>query len=194
MKVRIIFFLLICFVSCNSKIQQAKPYIITFEDLKIKQRLDSIAKANSGNSLLPVKGFYGASNLIIDSDNNIYFYQTDIPEVDCYYGTENDTLPHFLDLQTKDIIKIPKKFISEFVNEIVMTKIEQRQILIIGSQKDTIKDLDFLNFIHNTKVPTYLIRRTTQEEDTVLKYHKTGKKYYDEKNIKWDKSKIKISF
>lgn len=37
----------------------------------------------------------------------------------------------------------------------------------------------------------YYIGRTTQEEDTVLKYKKNNK-YYNFENIKWDKTKIKF--
>ena len=109
----------------------------------------------------------------------------------CDYGMENDTLPEFLDLQPKDLIKIPKEALKRFVDENVMNREKRRQILVIASQNDTIKDITSLKFLRNTRVPTYFIRRTTQEEDTVLQYKKT-KIYYYSDSIKWDKTKIKF--
>ncbi|MFN7676451.1 hypothetical protein [Flavobacterium sp.] len=94
-------------------------------------------------------------------------------------------------MQPKDLIKIPIESLEKIVNENVMKKPNNRRILIIASEKDTIKVKGFLKFYYNLKVPTYFIRRTTQEEDTVLHYKRTDKYYYSNK-IKWDKSKIKF--
>lgn len=108
---------------------------------------------------------------------------------------ENDTIPKFIDLHPKDLIKIPKSCIESFINENVMTKEKRRQLLIVGSQNDTIKDKKILSFLYNMKVPTCVFRRTTQEEeeeeDTVLYYNKRNL-YYHHNQIKWDKTKIKF--
>lgn len=140
---------------------------------------------------IPV-GVSGESNLIIDKYSNVFYYQRNKKQVLlCDYGRENDTIPLFLDLQPKDLIKIPKDCVEKFINENVMNKERTSQILIMVSQTDTIKDKIFLNFLKRIKVPVYTIRRTTQEEDTVLKYKKSNKYYYSD-SIKWDKSRIKF--
>ena len=72
-----------------------------------------------------------------------------------------------------------------------MNKEENRKILIVASQNDTIKNTSFFDFINKNKLRAYLIRKTTQEEDTVLKYKKNNESYYSGE-IKWDKTKIKI--
>ncbi len=99
---------------------------------------------------------------------------------------EKVTLPHLLDLQPKDLIKIPKDCIEKIIEDNVMTKEKGKQILIVASQKDSIKDREFLKFLHHMKVPSYIIRRTTQEEDTVLHYKKTNQ-YYNSNDINWNK-------
>ena len=194
-----ILILLICFtLLCCKKdknVNASKPektYIISFEDNKIIKEIDSINNLKkNGKIALPQKGFYGENNLIIDENNVVYYYQRRSVPILCSYGIKNDNLPEFLNLQPKDLIKIPKDYIAQIIYENVMTKEKRKQILIIASQNDTIKDIKLLRFLHHMKVPTYIIRRTTQEEDTVLVYKKTNKCYYSDE-IKWDKKRIKV--
>lgn len=192
--------LLFCFtlLCCNKKSEQKisnnyeKMYVISQEDENIKKEIDSINSIRkNGKFALPRKGFYHESNLIIDKNNFVYYYQGRYIPTFCSYGMENDTLPHFLDLQPKDLIKVPKDCIDKIINENVMTKEKWKQILIIASQNDSIKDREFLKFLHHMKVPAYIIRRTTQEEDTVLLFKRTNK-YYNSDEIKWDKKRIKL--
>lgn len=169
-----------------------KPYIISLEEKKLKNYCDSLN--NSSNKIaIPTlsRGRSCESNLIIDRNNNLYYYQRNYIGAGCGVGMENDTIPYFLDLQLKDLIKIPKKDIDQFISENVLTKEERRQILVIASQKDTISDTVILKFLYTLKVPTYAIRRTNQEEDVVL-HHKINNLYYDAEEIKWDSTKIKF--
>jgi hypothetical protein len=165
-----------------------KPYVISEEDRKYREELKN---GKIPSPFIPF-GISGESNLLIDEHSNIYYYQRN-KKVDliCDYGRENDTIPMFLDLQPKDLIKIPKDCIEKFINENVMNKEKRRQILIMESQTDTIKDKSFLRFLKNIQTPKYVIRRTTQEEDTVL-YYKKKDLFYDSNVIKWDKSRIKF--
>ncbi len=195
----LVYLLIFCLIiSCNNnknKISQGnnksvRPYIISYEDKKLKLYLDSLNE-NNIKTVPPLKAFYYESNLIIDKNNNLYFYQRNRIAVGCGTGMENDTLPEFLNLQPKDLIKIPKESIGKIVYENVMTKEKNRKILIIASQIDTIKNRKILNFLNDLKVPTYIIRRTTQEEDIVLHYKITNQFYYSNE-IKWDKNRIKL--
>ena len=192
--------LLLCFtlLSCSKKSEQKisdnaeKVYVISKEDQNFKNKIDSINSVKqNGIIALPQKGFYGENHLIIDKNNFVYYYQRKNIPIFCSYGIEKDTLPHLLDLQPKDLIKIPKDCIEKIIEENVMTKEKGKQILIVASQKDSIKDREFLKFLHHMKVPSYIIRRTTQEEDTVLHYKKTNQ-YYKSNDINWDKKRIKF--
>ncbi|WP_343705381.1 hypothetical protein [Flavobacterium sp.] len=194
--VRIFIGFIICllFLDCQKKEKTAvknKDYIISYEDRKLQNYIDSLKKNKSNFAAFPLKGFYGENQIIIDKKGNLYFYQKEYIEILCSYGKEKDTLPHFLDLQPKDIVKIPKKCLSDFITENILTKEKKRQFLTIGSQNDTIKNPYFLDFLKSNLIQTYYIRRTTQEEDTVLKY-KTNSDYYYSDSIKWDKTRIKL--
>ncbi|MNK72539.1 hypothetical protein D3C87_920190 [compost metagenome] len=191
-KIFIGFVICFLFLNCAKKeekvVEKNKPYIISYEDEMLQKHYDSSAAPPPST-----KGFfYGESQLIIDKKGNLYFYQKRYIQILCSYGSEKDTLPHFLDLQPKDIVKIPKKCLKDFLSENLLTKEKRRQILIIGSQSDTIKNPYFLDFLKSNLIQTYYIRRTTQEEDTVLKYKTNNEHYYYPDSIKWDQTRIKL--
>jgi hypothetical protein len=71
-----------------------------------------------------------------------------------------------------------------------------RNITFIASKSDTLQSKAFFDLRNslNSSIKGrdfYLVRRTTQEEDTVLKYKKNNKYYYSD-SIKWDQTKIKL--
>ncbi|WP_291285862.1 hypothetical protein [Flavobacterium sp.] len=183
------FFLLNCVKKEENIIEKKKPYIISYEDDKFEKYCDSINTHTSGGFLPLRKSFYGVSQLIIDKKGNLYFYQKRYLLNPCSYGSENDTLPHFLDLQPENIVKIPQASLNYFLSENILNKDKNRRILIVASQNDTIKNTSFFDFINKNQLHAYTIRRTTQEEDTVLKYKKNNTSYYSD-DIKWDKTKI----
>jgi hypothetical protein len=182
-----------CTKKVNKSVVKNKPYIISNEIKKLQKYTDSL-KDNKSKIVPPpsTKGFfYGESQLVIDQKGDFYYYQKEYIQIFCSYGSEKDTIPHFLGLKPKDIIKIPPKSLNDFISENILTKDQRRQILIIASQSDTIKNDYFLNFLKSSIIQMYHIRKTTQEEDSVLKYKK-NKGFYDFENIKWDKTKIKF--
>ncbi|MEN2399727.1 hypothetical protein GKZ90_0008055 [Flavobacterium sp. MC2016-06] len=185
-KVFIVFLFCLLLLNCSKKeeVQKINAYIISKEDIKISNEL------KKKKIPPPPKGFYGEIQLVIDKKGNLYYYQKEYIQILCSYGAEKDTLPYFLDLKPKHIVRVPQKSLNDFLSENILTKEKRRQILIIASQTDTIANNDLLEFI-NKKLNIYFIRRTTQEEDTVLKY-KIDDKYYDFEYVKWDKTKIKF--
>jgi len=193
---------MICFLLLNcSKIKEEeniveknKPYIISYEDRKLQNYIDSLKENKKNFVPFPQKGFYGEHQLIIDKKGDFYFYQKEYFMEFCSYGHENDTLPDFLRLQPKDVVRIPQNNLTDFLSENILNKEKDRQILIIASQQDTIKSTSFFEFLKKKNIGTYIIRRTTQEEDTVLKYKNSNNKhiYYYPDSIKWDKTKIKL--
>lgn len=189
----ICFFLLSCTKKEEKVIAKDKPYIISYEDEKLQKHIDSLKESNSKIVEFPRKGFYGEHQLLIDKKGNLYFYQKEYYSEFCSYGSENDTIPHFLHLEPKDIIRIPQKNLTDFLSENILSKEKKRRILIVASQKDTINNLVFFDFLNKNNIGTYVIRRTTQEEDTVLQYKNNDKYlYYYPDSIKWDKTKIKL--
>lgn len=195
---RIFICFLICCLFSNCEKKNAtlkhKDYIISFEDKKLQNYIDSLKSSNNKTVAFPRKGFYGEHQLIIDKKGNFYFYQKEYIFILCSYGSENDTLPPLLRLHPKDIIRVPQKNLTDFLSENILVKEKDRQILIIASQSDTIKNPLFFEFLNTKNIGTYFIRRTTQEEDTVLKYKNNQNRnaYYYPDSIKWDKTKIKL--
>ncbi|WP_281322808.1 hypothetical protein [Flavobacterium aestivum] len=191
------FVICLLFFNCKKKeneiVAKNEPYVISYENEKLQKYYDSLNK-NTERKVLPpsTKGFfYGESQLIVDKRGFFYFYQREYIPIFCSYRREKDSLPFFQDLKPKDIVIIPQMDLYDFISENILKKEKGRQILIIASQSDTIKNELFLNFLKRTTIQSYYIRRTTQEEDTVLKYKKNCE-YYDFKDIKWDKAKIKF--
>lgn len=164
-----------------------KPYIISQEnDLKIING-DTISPP-------PIPGFliYGTNTFIIDSDLTLYYFKRgDIGHI-CGNWEKSDTIPYFIDLQPRDLIKIPNNSISKFIK--LNYKDNFRNLTFIASKLDTLKTKNYFDLVKAIKSSLkerdlYFIRRTTQEEDTILKYKKSKKSYYSE-DIKWDNNRI----
>lgn len=186
----------------EKKVDTNKPYIISQENKpkpsskqENKQEIKNIPPPPPppSNSTIPGWLVYGTNTFIIDTDSKIYYFQRN--DIGFICGTETaDTIPHFINLQPKDLIEIPNKNIYDFIK--LNYKDDFRNITFIASETDTLKSKAFFDLRKTLESFTkgldfYHIRRTTQEEDTVLKYKKNNK-YYDSEDIKWDKTKIKF--
>nr|WP_315158417.1 hypothetical protein [uncultured Flavobacterium sp.] len=195
---RIFIGFMICLLLLNCTKKEVKktvennPYIISKED---RETLEDLKKRKIPPPPPPPgQLFYGTNAFIIDKDSNLYYFQGNKSVLACSTGSENDTIPYFIDLQPKDLIEIPNNCIADFVK--LNYKKEIRNLTFITSQLDTLQSKNYFDLIEAIKtscqdMDTYFIGRTTQEEDTVLKYKKNNESYYFE-NIKWDKTKIKF--
>lgn len=178
--------------SCN-KIVKPKTkdftYIISFEEKKRKGITDSINKSGHKQIILPFipNGVSLECNLILDKNDNLYFYSQEIILPSACNGTdrEKDTLVEFLHIQPKDITET---YLKEIKHKISPNLNKTHPRFVLASQKDTIPS-KIMNEIYKLKIPTYVIRRTTQEEDSVL-FFKQNNMRYDSKTIKWDKTKM----
>lgn len=189
---KVVVLILIClFFGCNKKedSEVQKPYIISVENKEIIHNNDTVPPPP------PVPGWlvYGTNTFILNSDSTAYYFQN--KEIGMICGTlTSDTIPYFINLQPKDLIEVSNKNIYDFIK--LNYKEDFRNITFIASHSDTLNSKFFfdlqksLNFFKRNR-DFYLIRRTTQEEDTVLKYKKSNK-YYDSNSIIWDKSSIKF--
>jgi hypothetical protein len=194
-RVFICFIICLLILNCGKKEEKItkknKPYIISQENNRQIINGDTIPPP-------PIPGFlvYGTNTFIIDSDSTIYYFkQGDVGHI-CGNGERGDTIPYFIDLQPKDLIQIPTNSISNFIK--LHYKDHFRNMTFIASKSDTLKTKTYFDLVKALKSSLkerdiYFMRRTTQEEDTVLKYKKSNK-YYNSHDIKWDKNRISFPF
>lgn len=194
-RIFISFIICLLFLNCSKKEQKAatknKTYIISYEDKKFRKYSDSLKK-NSDKVVFPsIKGFYCQNQLLIDKKGNLFFYQIEyIPKI-CRSAIGTDSIPYLSNLQPIDLIKLPPSSLDDFLFLNILSKEKNEQRLIIASQNDTINNISILNFTN--KVNAYKVRRTTQEEDTVLKYKKNNE-FYNYEDIQWDQNRIMLPF
>ena len=189
------FMVCLLFLNCTKKdkkiVEKNKPYIISKENNRQIINGDTIPPP-------PIPGFlvYGTNTFIIDSDSAIYYFKKgDVGHI-CGNWERSDTIPYFIDLQPKDLIQIPTDSISKFIK--LNYKDHFRNMTFISSKSDTLKTKGYFDLVKALKSSlkerdNYFMRRTTQEEDTVLKYKKNNE-YYNSKNIKWDDKRITFPF
>ncbi|WP_417356287.1 hypothetical protein [Flavobacterium sp.] len=137
--------------------------------------------------------FYSNHNFIIDSLNNIYYHYRleSYISVICATGLAEGPFPApYIQLQPERIIDVTDN-IETFLKSRVMDSIknEEETYIFIGSQKDSFQspavDQLFLNFNPDYRNRFILCRRTTEEENIVLQYKKSGEPYNPD-TIKWN--------
>lgn len=191
----IICFLL--FLNCGKKenILQNTPYVISKHDI-----ISNISNKPKNKNIpprppIPAWVVYGTNTFIIDNNSKIYYFQREDIDHVCVSGPI-DTIPYFINLQPKDLIEIPPNALSDFIK--LNHKDNFRNLTFISSNLDTLKSENYFILIKAIESSLkqkdlYFIRRTTQEEDTVLKYKKNNNLYSSE-DIKWDKNRIQFPF
>lgn len=193
---RILIGFMICFLflNCSKKENQEKdiPYIISQNNKEKVQGKDTIPPPP------PIPGYlyYGTNTFIIDKNSNVYYSQRNEIGHICGNWERNDTIPYFINLQPNDLIEIPANNISDLIK--ANYKDNFRNITFIASKLDTLNSKIYFDLVNALKSSLkeddlYFIRRTTQEEDTVLKYKETNG-YYNSEQIKWDKNRITFPF
>ncbi len=193
---RIFIGFIICFflLNCTKKegLEENIPYIIS------KESKEKITDTDTIPPPPPIPGwlFYGTNSFIIDTDSKIYYFQRDEINHICGNWKKSDTIPNFIGLQPKDLIEIPTNNISDFIKANYKQKF--KNITYICSKTDTLQSESFFVLEKALKSQEkygdyYNIRRTTQEEDTVLKYKKNNE-FYNSEDINWDKNRITFPF
>lgn len=194
---RVFVALLFCLALLNCAKKEEKivekniPYIISQENREKITGKDTIPP------MPPIPGWlvYGTDTFILDSDTTIYYFQRN--EIGMICGTPTaDTIPYFINLQPRGLILLSNKNIYDFIK--LNYNNNFRNITFIASSSDTVNSKAFFDLRKSlnsfTKFRDRLfIRRTTQEEDTVLKYKRNNEYYYSE-DIKWDKNRIAFPF
>jgi hypothetical protein len=193
MKRVLISFILCLFLNCSKKENTIgnTTYIISKKD--IITNISNKPKDKNIPPPPPIPGwlFYGTNTFIIDKDSKIYYFQREKIGRICGHKFD-DTIPHFINLQPKDLIEIPNNMISDFIK--LNYKDNFRNITFIASTLDTLKTQNYFDLINAIEASLnendlYFIRKTTQEEDTVFKYKKNND-YYNSEDIQWDEKRI----
>lgn len=144
--------------------------------------------------------YYSNHNFIIDSLNRIYYFYQPRAYIPVYCGTGLDQGPFpasFISLYPKDIIDIPADDFETFFKSKVMDSLkpEEQMYIYIGSQKDSFQSAEvnqiFKKLEGNEKNRRIICRRTTQQENIVLEYKKSGKPYNPD-TIKWNPELINV--
>jgi hypothetical protein len=174
---------------CNQTVDKSSEiFIVPADTMPIAKKAD-----NEPPPPPPIKTYYFPSNFIIDTGGHIYFYQQRIKSGwICGTGMEWDTPPSFIDLQPKDIFEIPFNDVDKFIIANIQYLDKSNRQFAIGSTADTITSIGlakiFEIFMDTSNHVTWTFRRTTQEENIVLKFKKNKKDYYSDQ-VKWDSTK-----
>lgn len=133
------------------------------------------------------------TNFIIDTFGEVYFYAQPQYGWFCGTGFNWDTPPEFINLKPKDIVQVPINSITDFIKLNVLSLDGNDRRVAIASVKDTIQSVGLSKILavcnDNSNKIKWTFRKTTQEENVVLKFKKLNRKYYFE-DIKWDSTKI----
>lgn len=173
----------VLFLICSCKKRTPKE----FEDFYVISKMDSALRNKQKSSNIPpsINGFYSRNNLIIDINDSLYFYNYKNNHLFHCFNEPNDTLPLLINIDPDNLLNVSVATIKDIINR---QQIERNRCkLVIASQKDSIKNKELLKYLKEIKIS--YIRRTTQQEDTVLDYKKKNK-IYTQDDVKWDYKKL----
>lgn len=169
------------FISCNDKL----PLEQKEKELYIISKKDSIQNL----SLKIEHDYYSRNNFVLVGTNKIFFYRNGALW-NCM-PTE-DKRPVFIDLDTEDIIELPLSSIGEFIDLNFGGEKKFNNSISVVSYTDTINSKAFeelMKAFSKNRLPKFLIRRTTLEEEIVLQ-HKIQDLPYLPDEVEWDTTRI----
>jgi hypothetical protein len=184
------------FVNCKKTNSEKEFYVISAQDSIAKTRNLKIPPP----PLNPYK-WYSDVVFIFDSHNKVYIYQTEKefhPDNNPKFSLDVE-YPNFINLKPEHLITFESKDFINFIknnDDIFGLKPNENnpfRFLYMASETDTIKNealYDFTNLISKPRSRiSYILRRTTEEENIVLKYKRNLKEFAPE-NISWSKNFI----
>ncbi len=169
--------IVVSLLSCEIKKHNLTTYIISKEDTELAGR---ICKKNIPP---PVPVLYSFCNIILAENNTAYIHRLYVRRRCLSY---EQSKPDFLGLMPADFVILSGNQLIPYLENNVFDAICTKGITVsIASQKDTIVHPSFSVLRdYLKKQGLLLIRRTTEEEDMVLKAKK-GLLIYNPENIKW---------
>jgi hypothetical protein len=182
-------FLVTVFISCSQKPTKTDDIYIVPKREKPQVGI----KPNEPPPPPPIQTYYFPSNFIIDTAGQVYFYQQQQGGWFCGTGFEWDTPPEFIDLKPKDIVRVPIKDLTDFVELNIINLGSNERWVAIASIRDTIKSEGLTKLLKVFRDPSnnikWTFRKATEEERIVLKFKERKWRYYSS-DIKWDSTKI----
>jgi hypothetical protein len=109
----------------------------------------------------------------------------------CGTGVDINSPPEFINLKPSDLIQLPDDLLVSFISENILNQSKSGRLSTISIVRDSIWSPGLFRIpeiFRQNDVP-WLYRKTTQEENMVIKYKKM-QTYYDYESIKWDSTKI----
>jgi hypothetical protein len=182
-------FLLTFFISCSQRPTRTDDVYIVPQ--RQKPQVDTIP--NEPPPPPPIQTYYLATNFIIDTSGEVYFYEHPQYGWFCGTGFNWDTPPEFINLKPKDIVQVPINSINDFIKLNILSLDSDNRRVAVDSVKDTIQSIGLSKILvvcnDNSNKIRWTFRKTTQEENVVLKFKKLNMRYNSE-DIKWDSTKI----
>ena len=186
--------LIICsFTNCKRE-NVAKP---TQEDYIVISKQDSLSKAYDQKNRIPQPfipqelKWYTDLVVIMDSKNKVYIYQTERKSSNEEAKYDN---PNYIGLRPEYLTTVDSKDFVSFLksNNDIFGIFPNKENIInpfyIASETDTIKNVAISNLnkaLRKEKSQTvYLLRKTTEEENVVLKFKRNQRSFEPEK-INW---------
>jgi hypothetical protein len=183
---RILFLLVILLSSCNRTAQRKTESVFILRPYPLNK--NHISGEPTRLSPYP---YYFDHNFIIDTGGAVYYFAREHHEKVRGSDLISDRPPDFINLQPADLVQVPVDGLEFFLQVNVLNQDRPRRLSTISIVKDSIQSKALFTiadiFIKN-HVP-WLYRKTTQEEDVVLRFKKM-QTYYDYTSVHWDSTKI----
>jgi hypothetical protein len=133
--------------------------------------------------------YYGQHNFILCADGKTYYHSKHNNYGWCGTGIDTSN-PDFISLHPSDIVELTDDNLVRFVRSAVRdTSSHHRKVAAtISSPTDSIKNRHFkeiVNVFRQENFNIYTIRKTTEEEQVVLR-HKIENKEYNPDDINWE--------
>ncbi len=132
--------------------------------------------------------FYAQHNFIVYTNGKTYYHDKFKDFGWCGTGVDTSN-PAFLNLNTSDLVELTDDNLVRFVRNTVQdsSSYHRKVTAIISSPTDTITNKHFkeiINVFRQEKFNIYSVRKTTEEENVVLK-HKIENRDYNPELIVW---------
>jgi len=185
---RIPVLLVILFGSCSRNIKNKPDSVFILPTYPAKTNHNPDEPAPPPSILYP---YYYDHNFIIDTGGAVYYFAREHHGMICGTGTNFDTPPDFINLRPADLIQVPADALESFLSVNVLNQEGSRRLSTISIVKDTIQSrglFTITGILIQNHVP-WIYRKTTQEENVVLRYKKMQTSY-DYGYVLWDSAKI----
>ena len=185
---RIPVLLVILLCSCSRTTQNKPEFLFILPTHTVKTNHNPEDPPPPPSILYP---YYFNHNFIIDTGGAVYYFAREHYGMICGTGMNFDTPPDFINLRPADLVQVPADALESFLSVNVLNQQGARRLSTISIVKDTIESkalFTIASIFSDNHVP-WSYRKTTQEENVVLRFKKMQTSY-DYSTVHWDSTKI----